>query len=114
MVLCTAVSSCVWSQEKRAAGEKAAGVAPPRDERQLPSAMRSRMKERPMIRVGQDSGDFTGTDNRVLQAAVDYVGHLGGGTVVIGPGRYLMRDSLHLRRNVTVRGHGRDLSLIHI
>ena len=112
MVLCTAVSSCVWSQEKRAAGEKAAGVAPPRDERQLPSAMRSRMKDRPMIRVGQDSGDFTGTDNRVLQAAVDYVGHLGGGTVVIGPGRYLMRDSLHLRRNVTVRGHGRDTVLV--
>ena len=40
----------------------------------------------------------------MLQAAVDYVAGLGGGTVEIGEGEYLMRDSLHLRSNVTVRG----------
>lgn len=58
------------------------------------------------VRVGQSSGDLTGSDHRVLQAAVDYVGNLGGGTVEIGPGEYLMRDSLHLRSRVTVRGAG--------
>ena len=39
-----------------------------------------------------------------LQAAVDYVTGLGGGTVEIGPGTYTMHDSLHLRPRVTVRG----------
>jgi hypothetical protein len=42
----------------------------------------------------------------VLQAAVDYVAALGGGTVEIGEGEFLMRDSLHLRAGVTVRGRG--------
>ena len=62
-----------------------------------------------LVRVGQtpvEPGqvDFSGTDNRVLQAAVDYVAALGGGTVEVGPGTYEMKDSLHLRSGVTVRG----------
>jgi parallel beta-helix repeat protein len=39
-----------------------------------------------------------------LQAAVDYVAGLGGGMVEIGPGEFIIRDSLHLRSFVTVRG----------
>jgi hypothetical protein len=35
----------------------------------------------PEIRVGVDEGDFHGSDQRALQAAVDYVAGLGGGTV---------------------------------
>ncbi|MCW5556379.1 MAG: hypothetical protein KIT22_00795 [Verrucomicrobiae bacterium] len=63
---------------------------------------------RPAIRitVGHRDADLIGTDNRALQAAVDYVAGLGGGIVEIGPGEYLMRDSLHLRSRVTVRGAG--------
>lgn len=53
-----------------------------------------------------------GADNRVLQAAVDYVASLGGGVVEIGPGEYLMRDSLHLRPKVTIRGSGERTVLI--
>ena len=56
------------------------------------------------IRVGADEGDLRGNDNRALQAAVDYVAALGGGTVSIGPGRYLMRNALILRDNVDVIG----------
>jgi len=78
--------------------------SPKPQERQLPRAMHSEMAERPRITVGTDHADFTGQDNRVLQAAVDYVAGLGGGVVEIGEGEYLMRDSLHLRSNVTVRG----------
>ncbi len=59
---------------------------------------------RARITVGHADADLVGRDNRVLQAAVDYVAGLGGGTVEIGPGEYLMRDSLHLRSHVTVRG----------
>lgn len=58
------------------------------------------------IRVGQAAADIVGSDHRALQAAVDYVGGLGGGLVEIGPGVYEMRDSLHLRSRVTVRGAG--------
>jgi parallel beta-helix repeat protein len=58
------------------------------------------------ITVGLRDADIIGSDNRALQAAVDYVGNLGGGLVEIGPGEYLMRDSLHIRSRVTVRGAG--------
>ena len=62
------------------------------------------MSERPTITVGRAGADLIGADNRALQAAVDYVAGLGGGVVEIGEGEYLMRDSLHLRSDVTVRG----------
>jgi parallel beta-helix repeat protein len=78
--------------------------APKTEERQLPYAMHSAMKDRPTIRVGRRDAELVGSDHRVLQAAVDYVANLGGGTVEIGEGEYLMGDSLHLRSNVTVRG----------
>lgn len=58
------------------------------------------------VTVGVREADIIGNDNRALQGAVDYVGNLGGGVVLIGPGEYLMRDSLHLRSRVTVRGAG--------
>src|SRR5262245_38748672 len=56
------------------------------------------------FRVGIDDGDIRGNDHRALQAAVDYVGSLGGGTVSISPGRYEMRNALVLRDNVRVVG----------
>ena len=58
------------------------------------------------VSVGIEKADIAGADNRMLQAAVDYVANLGGGIVEIGPGEYLMRDSLHLRSHVTLRGAG--------
>lgn len=58
------------------------------------------------ITVGQQDADIVGRDNRALQAAMDYVGQLGGGVVEVGPGEYLMRDSLHMRTGVTLRGAG--------
>src|SRR5688500_9657376 len=76
---------------------------PPPDEQQLPRAMHSAMNVRPQITVGQTSADIIGTDNRALQAAVDYIHGLGGGTVQIGAGEFLMHDSLHLRPHVTIR-----------
>jgi hypothetical protein len=64
------------------------------------------MTERLLVRVGQAEGDLVGHDNRVLQAAVDYVGLLEGGTVAVGPGVYTMYDSLRLKPGVTLRGSG--------
>lgn len=86
------------------AAERVIEVPPAVAEQQLPTKMHSRMLHRPSIRVGINTADLVGRDNRVLQAAVDYIGGLGGGTVEIGAGEYLMNDSLHLRSHVTVSG----------
>ncbi len=98
MILCFCICSLTaWGDEGRV-------FSPKPQERQLPTAMHSAMTTLPRVTVGHEDADMIGSDNRVLQAAVDYVAGLGGGTVEIGEGEYLMRDSLHLRPNVTVRG----------
>ena len=79
-------------------------LSPRPEEQQLPRAMHSKMKDRPRITVGSRDADINGGDNRALQAAMDYIAGLGGGTVEIGAGEFVMYDSLHLRSFVTVRG----------
>jgi Periplasmic copper-binding protein (NosD) len=86
------------------AAETQRDFSPKPQEQQLPTEMHSQMQQLPSITVGKDDGDIRGNDNRALQAAVDYIAGLGGGTVVIREGQYVMHDSLHLRANVTVRG----------
>lgn len=86
------------------AAEPARDFSPRPQEQQLPRAMHAAMEKAPRVTVGTREADLVGNDNRALQAAVDYVAALGGGLVEIGPGKYLMHDSLHLRPNVTVRG----------
>jgi parallel beta-helix repeat protein len=86
------------------ASETQRDFSPGPDEQQLPKAMHSEMKELPSITVGKKNADITGNDNRALQAVVDYIAGLGGGTVRIGEGQYIMYDSLHLRANVNVKG----------
>jgi len=78
----------------------------PSPHRQLPNSMHGQMLARPRVTVGLREADIIGADNQALQAAVDYVASLGGGEVEIGAGEFLMRDSLHLRSGVTVRGQG--------
>ena len=63
------------------------------------------------ITVGQDEGDLRGADDKVLQAAVDYVHGLGGGTVRVLPGIYTMRNALYLRPGITLRGSGEETVL---
>src|SRR5262245_16868796 len=60
--------------------------------------------QRAEIRVGIAEGDLRGSDGRAIQAAIDYVATLGGGTVRVGPGRYLLRNAVMLRDNVTLIG----------
>jgi parallel beta-helix repeat protein len=71
----------------------------------------SNMTERVSITVGIKDADIIGSDNRALQTAVDYVAGFGGGTVYIGAGTYLMKDSLHLHSNITVTGQGENTIL---
>jgi parallel beta-helix repeat protein len=70
------------------------------------------MEGRMRLRVGQEAGaDLVGTDQRVLQTAVDHAGELGGGVVEVGPGVYTMHDALHLRSGVSVLGAGAETIL---
>jgi parallel beta-helix repeat protein len=84
--------------------EETIDLSPLPAEQQLPRAMHSAMQDLPTITVGRENADIIGSDQRALQAAVDYVAGLGGGTVEIGAGEFTMHDSLHVRPFVTVRG----------
>jgi hypothetical protein len=60
------------------------------------------------ITVGPEKADLVGSDHRVIQAGVDYVAGLGGGTVHILPGTYRFRNAVQLRSGVRVTGSGLD------
>jgi hypothetical protein len=60
------------------------------------------------ITVGPNKADLVGSDHRVIQAAVDYVAGLGGGTVQILPGTYRFRNAVQLRSGVRIAGSGLD------
>lgn len=64
------------------------------------------------ISVGPAKANLVGTDQRVLQAAVDYVASLGGGTVQILPGTYRLRNAIYLRSKVRITGSGEDAVLL--
>jgi hypothetical protein len=68
-------------------------------------------EERLTITVGPKEADLVGTSHKVLQAAVDYVARLGGGTVRILPGTFTLRGSVHLRSGVRLTGSGDDTIL---
>ncbi len=58
------------------------------------------------LTVGNARSDIPGFTNTQIQAAIDRCACLGGGTVVLSKGRFLMHDSMHLRTGVHVRGQG--------
>ncbi len=60
------------------------------------------------ITVGQGKADLVGSDHKVVQAGVDYVAGLGGGTVRLLPGVFRFRNAVQLRSGVRVAGSGVD------
>src|SRR5258705_6700087 len=60
------------------------------------------------ITVGAKQADLVGSTDRAIQAAVDYVGRLGGGTVRVLPGTYRLRNSIFLHSKVRLLGSGPD------
>jgi len=68
--------------------------------------------QRLTLTVGTDKADLVGTSDRVLQAAVDYVARLGGGTVRVLPGTYRLRNAVYLQSKVRLVGSGTDTVLI--
>ena len=70
--------------------------------------------ERLTITVGTSNADLVGKDDRVLQAAVDYVRRMGGGTVKINPGTFTMRSAVQLPSNLRIVGSGADTVITRI
>ncbi|RLJ01518.1 MAG: hypothetical protein DRP11_04260, partial [Candidatus Aenigmatarchaeota archaeon] len=68
-----------------------------------------------VVTVAQDgSGDFNGTTNEPIQQAIDHLHALGGGTVVIKPGTYVLNDTgtysmpIVVYDNIWIKGTDRD------
>jgi hypothetical protein len=64
------------------------------------------------LTVGNDKGDLCGKDQRVLQAAVDTVARMGGGTVKLLPGTFRLRNAVYLCSNLRLVGSGPETVLI--
>lgn len=64
------------------------------------------MKEKVCLRVGDDTSDIKGFTNTHIQCAVDRVAFLGGGTVELSKGTFIIKDSIHLRSQVLLCGQG--------
>jgi len=69
-------------------------------------------KDRLSVTVGPANADITGNSQRALQAAVDYVARLGGGTVKVLAGTYRLRNAVHLQSKVRLAGEGGKTLLI--
>lgn len=76
------------------------------------SAVEPDWSERLTLSVGPGSGDLIGTSDRVIQAAVDYVTRLGGGTVQLQAGTYRLRNAIFLQSKVRLKGSGESTLLI--
>jgi hypothetical protein len=69
--------------------------------------------ERFVLTVGVNDGDFSGKDERVLQAAVDYVARMGG-TVRLLPGTWTLRNAVYLPSKLRLLGSGPETILTRI
>ncbi|MDZ4687750.1 MAG: right-handed parallel beta-helix repeat-containing protein [Planctomycetaceae bacterium] len=78
------------------------------------NAVEPNWDERLTITVGPKDADIVGTSHKALQAAVDYVANLGGGTVQLQAGKFVLRGAVHLRSGVRVRGAGDDTIITKI
>ena len=70
--------------------------------------------ERLTITVGPKRADLVGSNDKVVQAAVDYVARLGGGTVHVLPGTFNFRNAVHLPSSIRLLGSGDDSILTKI
>ena len=71
-------------------------------------------EERLTITVGPGAADIPGTSHKAVQAAVDYIAALGGGTVQLQPGKFVFRGAVHLRSGVRIVGQGDDTVITKI
>ncbi|MEJ2703020.1 MAG: right-handed parallel beta-helix repeat-containing protein, partial [Sedimentisphaerales bacterium] len=80
---------------------------------QSPTSTNRPMRDRRemVLTVGQNDGDLRGKDDKAIQAGIDYLDRLGGGTLHILPGVYHLRNAIYLRPHITLRGSGEETVL---
>jgi hypothetical protein len=83
-------------------------VAPNVDASNLEIATNRPMRNRQnlTLSVGQNEGDLQGNDDKVIQAGIDYLHRLGGGTLHVLPGVYNLSNAIYLHPNITLKGSG--------
>ena len=64
-----------------------------------------------VLTVGQGEGDLQGRDDKIIQAGIEYLNRVGGGTLRILPGVYNLRNAIYLHPNITLRGSGENTVL---
>ncbi|NUP98793.1 MAG: right-handed parallel beta-helix repeat-containing protein [Armatimonadetes bacterium] len=66
------------------------------------------MAQRIVLTVGPESAHLPGFHRPAIQAAIDHVAALGGGTVKLLPGRYELRNAVIMRAGVRLEGCGEE------
>ena len=64
------------------------------------------------ITVGRGDGQINGSDDRAIQAGMDYLATLGGGTLKLLPGTYHLNNAIYLRSNIRIEGSGDETVLV--
>ena len=96
LIMCLLVPANVWAEDS---GNTSVDNRPMRSSPAL------------TLTVGQTEGDLRGTDDKIIQAGIDYLNRLGGGTLRLLPGVYLLQNALYLGSSITFRGSGEDTIL---
>ncbi len=109
---CCAVAHAAPREEtKTPMPSEAAEPTPAETRQQMETNRPLRRRVGLTLTVGQDAGDLRGADDKILQAGVDYLDRKGGGTLLLLPGVYALRNAVHLRGGITLRGSGPDTVL---
>ena len=106
LVIAVCVAGVCWS----ICGE-AAGGAEDRESEVTASNRPMRGVRTLVLTVGQTEGDLCGSDDKAIQAGVDYLHRLGGGTLRILPGVYELSNAIYLRPHITLSGSGEQTVL---
>jgi hypothetical protein len=110
---CVRTFACVCAATAAGRGEEGPDASGPRatdgDRRAEPD-----WRERLTLTVGPRKADLVGSSDRVIQAALDYVARVGGGTVRVLPGTYVLRNAVFLPSRTRLAGSGADSILTKI
>ena len=63
------------------------------------AAVQPKWEETLTVTVGTKDADIVGNDQRAIQAAVDHVARLGGGTVRLLAGTYRLKNAVYTARH---------------
>lgn len=81
------------------------------DESGLTTNRPMRFAQNMVLTVGQSAGDLQGNDDKIIQAGVEYLNRMGGGTLRILPGTYELRNSIYLHPHIALCGSGEETVL---